>query len=398
MADLKNALSQVDVSNVFIYVGDAVRFDYCPDSVLGKGLSVKTISASIHSPTSFASIVTGLHPPQHGVNDFTDQLDEELFDLFDIPGFDTRFLNSVREQPAKGDPIFSVLDIDPPPSDEPFAGIDEPFVIMERGPGGHAPYGDFDGSAWEYFEQRGSQSADAYREEYTESVERDADLFRSRLNELADRGLLDDTLVIYTSDHGELLGELGTLGHNGPMHPALVEVPTVFVHPELPNEQLTGEGVFRHVDLLPWLLAVLDLEEPSPGEGTLPGQSSEFGISFYRSSLPTGSLLGFEGALVYEGVWDEAGGHVFPRTSLPERLLALFGKAIKSPKRDYMRANLVEASRAYTRGARTYGNPELTRADAEETLAGIGKMETSARTVELSDDQQEQLRDLGYLQ
>lgn len=394
---METPLSSLDVSNVFVYVGDAVRWDFTPDSVLNRGVVCKTIAASIHSPTAFASLVTGLHPPRHGVDDFTNRLSDEIDRLFDVPGYDTRFVNSVRDQPTGTDPIYSVLGVDPPSVDEPFAELSEPFLVMERGPGGHAPYGDFEGTAWEYFEQRGSQPARAYRDEYAVSVERDAALFAERLEELDERGLLEETLVVYTADHGELLGELGLLGHNGPMHPALVEVPTVFVHPDLPSERLT-DGVFRHVDLLPTVLECLG-EGGVPTDGTSLRRSTlyDYGLSFYRSSLPTGSVPGFTGSLTYGGVWEPAGGHVFARTPVLERLAAVVGTALKSPKRASLRANFPTALSAYAAGDRTYGSPSLTMNAAEDIVTLDGQRESSGRSIQLSEAQREQLEDLGYV-
>jgi len=60
---------------------------------------------------------------------------------------------------------------------------------------------------------------------------------------------MDRTLVIFTSDHGELLGEYGGLtGHVRPPCPELVYVPTVFIHPLIKNKK-TEESIMRHVDL-----------------------------------------------------------------------------------------------------------------------------------------------------
>jgi arylsulfatase A-like enzyme len=48
------------------------------------------------------------------------------------------------------------------------------------------------------------------------------------------RGILDDSLVIFTSDHGELLGEYnGLYHHQTPVVPELVYVPLAFAGAEL---------------------------------------------------------------------------------------------------------------------------------------------------------------------
>ncbi|MFC3958582.1 sulfatase-like hydrolase/transferase [Halovivax cerinus] len=410
-----------DATNVFVYVGDAVRWDHTPNRLLDRGVSCETIAASTHSPTSFASLATGWAPPRHGVRDFTDRLPADAPTFFDLPGFDTRFVNSVRDQPSDVDPIYSVLDVEPPPTDHPFDGIDEPFAVMERGPGGHAPYGTFEGTAWEYFEARGSQPASEYEREYATAVADDADRFERRLDELDDRGLREETLVVYTSDHGELLGEGGVLGHNAPMHPALVRVPTVFVHPDLPATRLTS-GVFRHVDLRPTIVDALNRVSDTSGRqptaaGVSEGQPTSdrtaeaaagdgvsrigerlprYGSSFYESSLPVPVTSRVE-SIRYEGVWDRGGGRVFAASPAHERLAALGGKLLKSPTRDFLRANLGAAIRSYAAGDRRFGSPTVSRSGARNALDALRAEATRGRAVSLTDEQRTRLEELGYL-
>lgn len=49
------------------------------------------------------------------------------------------------------------------------------------------------------------------------------------------------------------------IGHNSPMRPELVYVPTVFIHSTIPDETI-DTGAFHYVDLLPTILDVLDLD------------------------------------------------------------------------------------------------------------------------------------------
>lgn len=393
----RDCLDLLEVSNVFIYVGDAVRLDFTPQNILSRGISFETISASIHSPTSFASLTTGQHPPKHGVYAFTNRLREDTETLLHHPSRETRFINSVRDKPSGEDPIFSVLNVEPPAESSPFEEITDSFAIMERGPGGHAPYGNFEGTAWQYFEASGKKSRSTIREEYSQSIARDAAIFADRLDELEENGLLNETLVIYTSDHGELLGESGLLGHNAPMCPELIEVPTVFVHPELPDLSV-NDGVFRHIDLAPTVLDILEEDI-----GTVDGNSilqvwpCGLGVSFYRSHYPTGRLPGFSGSFTYEGVWEKKGGHVFSRTNLLERLVVLAGKAVWSPKRSFLRRNLLDAIPAFTAGDTTYGKPSITEKEARMLLTKIRKGGVESSESHLSESAEEQLHDLGYL-
>lgn len=51
------------------------------------------------------------------------------------------------------------------------------------------------------------------------------------LDDLEDRGLLEDTIVILTSDHGEQLGEHEQFGHRSGVYQSLLHVPLVIAYP-----------------------------------------------------------------------------------------------------------------------------------------------------------------------
>ena len=399
------SLADLDVSNVYIYVGDAVRNDYLHDQIRTQGISVRTIAASTHSPTSFASLITGKYPPQHGVETFTNRINDQTPTIPDIFDVNTGFINSIfefadREHAGSKDPIHSVLNWDQ--SEIPELGsIASPFVLVERGPGGHAPYGDYEGTASQYFLNRSDADTEMLRADYSRSIERDADLFKQRLETLQDRGLLEDTLVIYTSDHGEILGENGTLGHNGPMRPELVYVPTVFIHPEL-REAQEQNGSIHHIDILPTVSDILKRGEEyvskMGGRSVLSGVIDEPRPCFWSNTFLPESVPILTGNMDYTGVWDLNGGHVFTKTNIPNRLSVLGGKLIKSSKRSYMRRNLGACLRTYLRGNTTYGSPQFTQGDAEQILAEVSKDSTSSMESTLSDEGRQHLEDLGYLE
>jgi hypothetical protein len=392
---LADAIRALNVENVFVYVGDAVRWDYRSKRVANRGPTFRTVAASIHSPTSFASLVTGLYPPVHGVFSFTQSV-AGTPRLFDVDGYQTRFVNSVVEHQGNIDPIFSVIDEEPDGS-EPFTDLTEPFIVMERGPGGHAPYAGA-ATAQEYFESRSSAGTEALRSEYQSAVARDVNLFERRLSELEDRGLRDDTLIIYTSDHGELLGEGGMVGHNAPMRPELIYVPTTFVHPELSDVE--DDGLFKHVNLVPTVLTALN-EDGVLGE--LDGSSSAGenpGLTFYRNKVFGGNTMASL-TLAYDGVWTADGGHVFARTGAGSRLAVLAGKSLKSPKRGFLRRHPFNVIWSYLASDRSYGTPGITVSDAERELeqayARQGAESAVGADIELSDEANERLKDMGYL-
>ncbi|GAA0218795.1 sulfatase-like hydrolase/transferase [Halobaculum roseum] len=399
----KTPIQNDDFNNVFIYVGDAVRWDYIPEWIRNRGVAIKTIGASIHSPTSFASLVTGLHPPVHGVETFKNTIPSDVFSMFDLKGYDTWFQNSVfyhgeRLTPDSVDPIYSVLGTQPPQTSDPFAENGQPFFAMERGPGGHAPYGSFEGTGREYFRENGDATPQKIQEDYEETVRNDVELFNKRMGQLKRDGLLEETLVIYTSDHGELLGEGGMLGHNSPILPELVYVPTVFVNPKLKPHEIDDTG-FGHVDILPTALHAVN--ELCQYEDLLNGvplgnrQEDDLLPCYYTNRY---NFVGKHNiSFSYKSVWNRAGGYVFPKTNLLQRLLVLSGQILLGPKGGYLRNHLTPAVRSYSQGTQKFGTPEFSQQEGTDYLSSIEQMVQNSEENVLSDESKQRLKDLGYI-
>jgi arylsulfatase A-like enzyme len=86
---------------------------------------------------------------------------------------------------------------------------------------------------------------------------------------LRERRLLDRTLVVFTSDHGEELGEHGRLGwHSNTLYDEVLRVPLVVA---VPGGRWAGERVARQVrliDVAPTVLAAVGIEPPAAWQGT----------------------------------------------------------------------------------------------------------------------------------
>jgi arylsulfatase A-like enzyme len=88
-------------------------------------------------------------------------------------------------------------------------------------------------------------------------------------DELRRQGILDNTLVIITSDHGEEFGEHGLLDHGNSLYLASVHVPLVFHFPgRVPAGQVIRAPVSLR-DLAATVMDVLKLQDESP----FPGES-----------------------------------------------------------------------------------------------------------------------------
>lgn len=84
------------------------------------------------------------------------------------------------------------------------------------------------------------------------------------LRQLDERGLYEDSWIVFTSDHGEGLGEHGVIGHVRHLYDELLAVPLVIKpplgHPRAEELQSASHQLARHVDLVPTLTDALGLE------------------------------------------------------------------------------------------------------------------------------------------
>jgi len=87
-------------------------------------------------------------------------------------------------------------------------------------------------------------------------------------------GVLAESLVVVTSDHGEEFGEHGGLSHDGKMYDELVHVP-LLIYEQSRSETLVAEHVVSTLDIAPTILHSLGLR-PAPafqGRPLLPLQN-----------------------------------------------------------------------------------------------------------------------------
>lgn len=394
-------LEELEVENVYVYVGDAVRWGALPNQITNNGTRVKTIAAGIHTPTSFASIVSGVNLPQHQIEDFSTHLSDESPNFLTIDVVTTAFANTIVEKFNPNPHCESVINRTLNTTIQSFNVIGEiepPFIFLERGPGGHSPYGGFDGNAWEYFRSRKSATVSTFKKEYRSSIDADIKHFESQVQKLADRGILDETLIIYTSDHGELLGENGCLGHNAPIHPKLVYVPTVFQHPSL-KTCILSDRVLRHIDIHPTIRGLLGLPKIDlPGRDLTDESLTTIGSCHHSKQYLPVNLPGVSGSLEYDSVWDSGGGYVHPKTNGPGRMGVILGKLLKSPKREFMRRHLLKTMSFYLAGSRRYGDPSMSREEADTYLEWVSNLAPiSSSRSELSEEAENRLHELGYL-
>ena len=87
------------------------------------------------------------------------------------------------------------------------------------------------------------------------------------LGELDQRGLLDDTLVVITADHGEAFGQHNQRSHNFGIYECNVHTPMVLMHPSLKNLPRHVSEPREQVDVAPTILQLLDVPAPAQWQG-----------------------------------------------------------------------------------------------------------------------------------
>lgn len=389
-----------NIQNIAIFMSDSIRWDSHPETVNQMGTTVRTIASSLHTPTSITSILTGRYLPRHGVRGFTDQIDGELPTLLDcVPNsglsaesgsFNEEIYGTLLEQYGQ----------------QSLEDISTPFAWFMRDPGGHAPYDRFSDqlapeiTVHEFFDQHAGDS-ESLETLYHQSIRSSVERFKEYvLGPLEDRGLLDETLVVFVSDHGELLGEYGHAGQSFPACPEIVYVPMTFIHPNLPDIET---DLARHIDLTPTVLQQLHDDAKSDvtmerdgveGKNLFDQKTSiNYGLSLYYRAFPS-----FNGEFSYriDSVWDRNGGHVFNRSGMWPKSKLLLGYLTRIPAGKQLRRDRsLEGIRLVLEPYHEWGSPDLSINEAERILDDLESLHL--KELEISEETREHLDEMGYL-
>lgn len=111
-------------------------------------------------------------------------------------------------------------------------------------------------------------------------------------------GILDETLIIITADHGEELMERGHVGHcscnlMGTLYDESIKVPLILRYPKLlPAGKVVTQQV-SHIDIMPTLFDMLHLPAIPDADGSsmmplIRGQASTFRPETYAETTPAG--------------------------------------------------------------------------------------------------------------
>jgi arylsulfatase A-like enzyme len=229
--------------------------------------------------------------------------------------------------------------------------------------------------------RRGKLDAETYRRRLTrwayQGEIRYMDHHLGRLlGGLRSLGVYDDTWIIVTSDHGELLGEHGIYGHGTTLHEPLLEIPLILKYPGSRTAPDTREEQVQLVDLLPTILNALGLAIPPDVQGSPLGRRAHpliaevYPLPFLEHARGDFRMLREEND---KFVWHSGGDHrLFDLVADPDETVDL---AERRPEQaQSMRARLDDYL-ARLPAPSEGGEPRQVDAATEEALRGLGYLE-----------------------
>ena len=305
-----------EMPNILLYVVDTLRADhlglYGYDKPVSPALDRfgaratvfdNAVAQSSWTRASMASIFTGLWPLKHATNGRKDVLDPEAMTLaeilsaagyvtvakvrnwnvFPVFGFRQGFEEFHKVREGKADRVNRLVEgwLDSRPQERP-------FFLWVHTVDPHEPYRP-PAATRELFMEEGQKQFDLDKhpgfkltremsDQERQSVVQyllalyDAEIafndraFGELVALLEKLDLLDSTVVIFVSDHGEEFLEHGTWGHGRNLHAENLNVPMVVRFPDRGHGNRVEE-VVQQIDLLPTLLDYIGLPIPAGVEG-----------------------------------------------------------------------------------------------------------------------------------
>lgn len=163
---------------------------------------------------------------------------------------------------------------------------EKPFFAFVNYYDVHAPYISPERARFSEFENPGGlvntdwTTADIYNPKTPEQVQGEIDAYdggiyytdqqiQNLLDELQKRGILENTIVMITSDHGELFGEHGLWEHHNSLYKPVIYVPMIIWHPTSVPQNMRIETPISNAAIPATILEMLG----EPGQDIFPGPS-----------------------------------------------------------------------------------------------------------------------------
>jgi choline-sulfatase len=300
--------------NVLVYLVDTLRADRLGcygnrdgltpqiDVLAAEGVLFERVAAqSSWTKPSVASILTGLRPGRHGVNHRLSVLSEQALTMaemlaeagYETAGFSTNAYISTGGGFAQG---FDQFQFRQARSHEVtddvvrwLAAREErrPFFLYVHTVDPHAPYdprprfrsrfaaavSDPVVGTVEHIRGLADRTVpfttgvmDDLERLYDAEVAENDDAFGLLMEELRRRGLWQQTIVIFLSDHGEEFKEHGVIGHGWDLYGEVLDVPLIIRVPGGLRGVRVAD-VVQHIDVLPTVLEAVGAPVPEAAEG-----------------------------------------------------------------------------------------------------------------------------------
>jgi arylsulfatase len=151
-----------------------------------------------------------------------------------------------------------------------------------------------DASRWENF-----------RDYYYNCIQDNDDQLYNVISELSNLEMLDNTIIIFTSDHGDMQGANGLRGKGGFMYENNIHVPLIIVHPEYEGGK-SIDAVTSHIDLATTFIDMTNLPDAKKTELStgLPGNSLMDLIDGSQTEIRDGSLFAYE-IIMFTNSWTQ---------------------------------------------------------------------------------------------
>ncbi len=238
-------------------------------------------------------------------------------------------------------------------------------------------------SVWETLRGEGWDRIRALEPLYDGAIRQVDAVIRDVVARLDERGLLSETVLIVTSDHGEAFGERSRLnedvrlrGHKWGIHEVLTHVPLVISYPD----DLGGRRVDEPVSLT---------ELPALMRAAADGESGHDAVTAPEQILASTFRLPAEKRAKYASI-DTIEGYLGPWEAMYEAHDGGVHKIARHGDR-YVTVDIPGAGKANVRS----------RAADERLEAAFGRLADSGivteETVEIDEDLEQQLEDLGYI-
>ena len=84
---------------------------------------------------------------------------------------------------------------------------------------------------------------------------------------LEQTGQIENTIIVFTSDHGDMMGDQGLIGKGPMLFDSVLRVPLIFYFPPALPAGVVVEGMTEQIDVMPTLLEMAGIDVPANVQG-----------------------------------------------------------------------------------------------------------------------------------